>query len=68
MLDSERIKKEMRRYGNWTIHFGKFKDQKFSDLLDDRDYCIWLTKQDEFLSKNQPLKKYLEYSLTNPNE
>ena len=67
-LQKQKIDKEMNRYGNWTIHFGKYKNNTFSDLLEDRDYCIWLMNQTEFISKNEKLKKYLEYNLTKPNE
>ena len=63
-IDGDKRKKEMNRLSNFTIHFGKFKKQKFSDLANDRDYSIWILKQTEFIKHNEALKKYLEYRLT----
>ena len=67
-LQEQAKQKTMKRYANFTIHFGKFKGQKFSDLVNDRDYAMWLHKKGDFLSKNRALKDYIEYMLTKPNE
>ena len=67
-MQEQAKEKKMKRLSNFTIHFGKFKGQKFSDLVGDRDYTIWLHKQDEFLSKNDALREYIEYTLTRANE
>jgi hypothetical protein len=63
-VDGDKRKKEMNRLSNYQIHFGKFKKQKFSDLIKDRDYSIWLLQQTEFIKQNDALKRYLEYQLT----
>ena len=63
-VDGDKRKKEMNRLANFKIHFGKFKNQKFRDLANDREYSIWLLNQTEFINQNDALKRYLEYSLT----
>ena len=65
-VDGDKRNKEMSRFSKWTVNFGKYKKQKFSDLAKDREYSMWLLKQSEFISNNEALKKYLEYTLTTP--
>jgi len=66
-LSKQKKIKEMDRLSRWTVHFGKYKNGTFKELADDRQYSIWLLKQNEFINKNQELKKYMEYTLTQPN-
>ena len=61
--DENKIK-EMDRLSKWIVHFGKYKNESFEKLCSDRDYCIWLIKQGDFINNNKALKKYIEYSLT----
>lgn len=40
---------------NDTITFGKYTGKELSDILKDRNYCMWLLKQDWFQSKYEYL-------------
>ena len=65
-VEGDKLKREMKRLSEFTVNFGKYKRQKFKELVADRDYSMWLIKQSDFISKNEALKKYIEYSLTQP--
>jgi len=65
-VDGDKRKAEMKRLSKWTVNFGKYKKQKFEDMGKDREYSIWLLKQTDFISNNEALKKYLEFTLTSP--
>ena len=66
-VDGDKLKSEMQRLSSWTVNFGKYKTQKFKDLASDRDYSMWIIKQEDFINKNIALKKFLAYTLTHPN-
>ena len=63
-VDGDKKKAEMQRLSSWTVNFGKFKGKKFEAMGKDREYSMWLLKQSDFISNNEALKKYLEYTLT----
>jgi hypothetical protein len=65
-VDGDKRKAEMKRLSKWNVNFGKFKGKKFEEMGKDRDYSIWILNQSDFISKNEALKKYLEFTLTSP--
>ena len=66
LQEREETKQKMKKLKNYKVKFGKYKDDTFEELGDDRDYSLWLHKQTEFIAKNQALKEYIEYRLTQP--
>ena len=63
-LQKEKKIKEMSRLSRFTVYFGKYKNGTFKELVEDKQYSIWLLNQKEFINKNPELKKYMEYTLT----